>query len=264
VNCDKSCVRTIYVCAREARGAWLAWHHEPRRATRHARRQHVARFRPFGHGASKNVNVNVNKKPYTTYTHTPTHRHQHRGRHGTQHSAISSSTQTTLHYTIYLHIIVYMSWTTHKNTRRHVPTRTRTRSRTQSMQHTQQTTYTTQRHSAHAAHARTYNKQFFLNYCAATAIGDTRYAIHTRYHTHTTRAGAVAQHHAASDRIGIGSGGIEWHITFDCVNTQKCSRMLLPLATISLRGDLIHEPATLDLLKKQDLHRYIHHPRRIT
>jgi hypothetical protein len=48
------------------------------------------------------------------------------------------------------------------------------------------------------------------------------------------------------------------------INTQKCSRMSLPLATISLRGDLIYEPATLDLLKKYDLHRYIPHPRRIT
>jgi hypothetical protein len=48
------------------------------------------------------------------------------------------------------------------------------------------------------------------------------------------------------------------------INIQKCSRMLLPLATISPRGDLIYEPATLDLLKKYDLHRYIPHPRRIT
>jgi hypothetical protein len=47
------------------------------------------------------------------------------------------------------------------------------------------------------------------------------------------------------------------------INTQKCSRMLQPLATIYLRGDLIYEPATLDLLKKYDLHRYIPHPRRI-
>jgi hypothetical protein len=36
--------------------------------------------------------------------------------------------------------------------------------------------------------------------------------------------------------------------------------MLLPFATISFRGDLIYEPATLDLLKKYDLHPQVHPP----